>query len=190
MNFVRIITLVNLVWVLSEVGLVLFTRRERRGARPPRDRGSRTLFWCVIGAGLAAGTAAQAVSAARIRMPEPWLLGASLALLTAGLAIRWTAILTLGRYFNTTVIIQPHHRLIRTGLFRLVRHPSYSGLLLLFIGTGLSYGNWLSLGVIVLPFLAALLYRIHVEEASLVEVLGPEYVDYCRSTKRLLPGIY
>ena len=189
MNLARTVQIVTLVWVLSEVVLVVFTRRNRRGAWP-RDRGSRTLLWCVIGAGIAAGTAVQAVTTARIRIPEPWLLGVSLSLLAGGLVIRWVAILTLGRFFSTSVAIHQDHRLVRTGLFRLVRHPSYTGLLLLFLGLGLTFGNWLSFAIIVVPFLAALLYRIQVEESSLVEALGPAYVEYCKSTKRLLPGIF
>ena len=189
MNLARIVQIVNLVWVLSEVVLIVFTRRNRRNALP-RDRGSRTLLWCVIGASIAAGTAVRAVSTARIRVPEPWLFGVSLLFLLVGLIIRWTAILTLGRFFSTSVAIHEDHRLVRTGLFRLVRHPSYSGLLLLFLGMGLSFGNWLSFAVIVVPFLAALLYRIQVEESSLVEALGQDYVEYCKKTKRLLPGIF
>src|ERR1035437_2204776 len=189
MNLVRIVQIVSLVWVLSEVVLIVSARWNRRSALP-HDRGSRTLLWFVIGTGIAAGTAIQAVSAARIRIPEPWLLGISLLLIVGGFVIRWTAILTLGRFFSTSVAIHDDHRLIRTGLFRLVRHPSYSGLLLLFLGMGLSFGNWLSFAVIVIPFLAALLYRIQVEESSLVEVLGQDYVEYCKSTKRLLPGIF
>ena len=189
MNLARIVQIVNLVWLLSEVALIVFARRNLRGALP-RDRGSRTLLWCVIGAGIAAGTAVQAVSVARMRIPEPWLLGVSLLLLVGGLVIRWTAILTLGRLFSTSVAIHRDHRLVQKGLFRLVRHPSYSGLLLLFLGMGLSFGNWLSFGVIVVPFLAALLYRILVEEASLLEALGEDYVEYCRSTRCLLPGIF
>lgn len=189
MNLVRIVQIVNVVWLLSEVVLIVFTRRNLRNAFP-RDRGSRTLLWFVIGIGIAAGTASQSVSAASIRIPEPWLLGISLLLIVGGFVIRWTAILTLGRFFSTSVAIHDDHRLIRTGLFRLVRHPSYSGLLLLFLGMGLSFGNWLSFAVIVVPFLAALLYRIRVEESSLVGVLGQDYVDYCKTTKRLLPGIF
>ena len=123
-------------------------------------------------------------------MPEPWLLGISLLLLAGGLVIRWTAILTLGSFFNTRVAIHQDHRLIRTGLYRLVRHPSYSGLLLVFLGLGFSLGNWLSVAVIVVPFFAALLYRIQVEESSLVEALGQDYVEYCKTTRRLLPGIF
>ncbi len=189
MSLVRIIQVVNIVWVLSEVILVVSARWNRRSALP-RDRGSRTLLWGAIGAGLAAGTALQGVSFASLRLPQPWLLGFSLLLLLAGLVIRWISILTLGQFFSTGVAVHPGHRLIRTGLYRLVRHPSYSGLLLLILGQGLSFGNWLSLVVSVVPFLAALLYRIRVEEASLVEVLGPDYIEYCRSTKRLLPGLF
>jgi protein-S-isoprenylcysteine O-methyltransferase Ste14 len=189
MNLARIVQIVNLVWLLSEIVLIVFTRRNLRGALP-RDRGSRTILWCVIGAGIAAGTALQAVSAARIRMPEPWLPVISLLFLMGGLIIRWTAILTLGRFFSTSVAIHQDQRVVRTGLFRLVRHPSYSGLLLLFLGMALSFGNWLSFAVIVVPFLAALLHRIKVEESSLVEALGQDYVEYRRSTKCLLPGIF
>jgi len=189
MILVRLIQIVTLIWALSEVGLILYTRRNfRRGL--PRDCGSRPFLWCAIVAGIAAGTAVQTVSFTRIRIPEPWLLGFSLLLLVGGLVIRWIAILTLGRYFSTRVAIQQDHRLIQTGLFRLVRHPSYTGLLLLFIGMALSYGNWLSFAVIMVPFLAALLYRIRVEETSLIEVLGQDYLDYAQSTKCLLPGIF
>ena len=162
MNLARIVQLVSLVWLLSELILIVLTRRSRRSALR-HDRGSRVLLWCVAGAGVAAGTAVRAVSTTRIGMSEPWLMGISLLLLAGGLAIRWTAILTLGSFFNTSVAIREDHRLIRTGLFRLVRHPSYSGLLLVFLGLGLSFGNWLSVAVIVVPFLAALLFRIQVE---------------------------
>ena len=189
MNLARIVQLVSVVWILSEIVLIAITRRHGRGALP-RDRGSRILLWCVIGAGVAAGTAGQALVATRIRLPEPWWLGACLLLMAGGLVIRWTAILTLGRFFTTHVAIHQDHRLVRTGLFRRVRHPSYTGLLLLVLGLALSFGNWLSFAVIVIPFLAALLYRIRVEEASLMEVLGEDYVEYRKTTKCLVPGIF
>ena len=113
MSLVRIVQIVSIVWALSEVILVVSARWNRRSASP-RDRGSRTLLWCAIGAGLAAGTALQSVTATGIRMPQPWLLGVSLLLLGVGLVIRWTAILTLGRFFSTSVSVHPGHRLVRT----------------------------------------------------------------------------
>ena len=189
MNLARIVQLVNLAWIFSELLLIAITRRHGRGAEY-RDRGSRILLWGILGASAAAGTAGQALVAARIRLPEPWWLGACLLLMAGGLVIRWTAILTLGRFFTTHVAIHQDHRLVRTGLFRRVRHPSYTGLLLLVLGLALSFGNWLSFAVIVIPFLAALLYRIRVEEASLTEALGPDYIEYRKTTKCLVPGLY
>jgi len=79
---------------------------------------------------------------------------------------------------------------IRSGIYRHVRHPSYSGLLLAFVGLGLAFGNWVSLAVMLGPIVAALLYRIHIEEIVLLEALGREYAEYCKATRRLVPGVY
>jgi protein-S-isoprenylcysteine O-methyltransferase Ste14 len=189
MNLPRIVQFVSLFWLLSELVLIARTHRRHHSALR-RDRGSRVLLWCVSGAGVAAGSAVRGIAVTRIGISEPWLLCGSLTLIAVGLVIRWTAILTLGSLFNTKVAIHQDHRLIRTGLYRLVRHPSYSGLLLVFLGLGFSFGNWLSVAVIVVPFFAVLLYRIQVEESSLVEALGQDYVEYSKTTKRLLPGIF
>ncbi len=71
-----------------------------------------------------------------------------------------------------------------------MRHPSYTGILLIFVAMGLATRNWLGLGIIVLLPTAALLYRIHVEEAALTGAFGKEYAEYSQRTKRLIPGIY
>ena len=75
-------------------------------------------------------------------------------------------------------------------MYRYVRHPAYGGLLLIFVGLGLSLDNWLSLLVIMIPIVAAVLYRMHVEENALREILGREYAEYCAVTKRLVPRVY
>src|SRR5205809_126351 len=72
-----------------------------------------------------------------------WPFVAGLALVWGGLALRWRAILELGRFFQITVVVQAGHRVVDTGPYRVVRHPSYSGLLLIFIGVGFTLGNWL-----------------------------------------------
>ena len=79
---------------------------------------------------------------------------------------------------------------MKTGLYRWMRHPSYTGLLLCMLAVGLHTRNWISLLVIVSPTTAALLYRIHVEEIALRDHFGQEYLDYSRETKRLVPGVY
>ena len=107
-----------------------------------------------------------------------------------GLAIRWMAIFKLGRSFTANVVIQRQQRVEKTGVFRFVRHPSYTGLLIIFAGIGLNTRSWVGLALVMLPIAVALLYRIHVEENALSEAFGDEYQSYCRSTKRLIPGVF
>ena len=113
-----------------------------------------------------------------------------LGLLFAGIAVRWTAIHTLGVFFTGRVQIREGHTLIRTGLYSRLRHPAYAGSLLAYFGLGLAFSNWWTLACSVLPYLVALRYRIHVEEAVLQETFGPSYEQYARTTKRIVPWVY
>ena len=76
------------------------------------------------------------------------------------------------------------------GPYRLVRHPSYAGLLLEFAGLGIVLGTWAGLAVILVPILAALVRRMNVEEAALRQGLGEAYAAYVQRTRRLVPGVY
>jgi protein-S-isoprenylcysteine O-methyltransferase len=104
--------------------------------------------------------------------------------------LRWWAIITLGRFFTVDVTIEKDHELVERGPFRVVRHPSYTGVLLVFVGLGLSLGNWAALLVILLPIGVAFIHRMNVEEDALTGALGAHYTDYMRRTKRLVPFIY
>ena len=90
----------------------------------------------------------------------------------------------------TTVAIVAQHKLVDTGLYRLVRHPAYLGLLASMLGFGLASGNWFSLAAAAVLPPVAILYRIRVEERALLRHFGPAYQAYARRTRRLLPGIY
>ena len=92
--------------------------------------------------------------------------------------------------FRTTVEVDPGQLVISTGPYARVRHPSYTGLLLIVLGAGLALGDWVSLIICALVPLPALLVRIRVEEAELERVLGGAYVDYEERTKRLIPGVW
>jgi protein-S-isoprenylcysteine O-methyltransferase Ste14 len=113
----------------------------------------------------------------------------ALVLMAGGLTIRWSAILTLGRFFTVDVAIQPQQPVIQTGPYRFVRHPSYAGLLFSFVGLGVYFGSWLSLVVLLVPITAAVVNRILKEEAALLVALGAPYAEYCARTKRLIPGL-
>ncbi len=182
-------------WVLvvlfpvSEIVLGL-VERAQPGLAAGQDRGSMRLLWLVISAGVAAAIFAQQVAVTRMHMAPQARLAVAVGLLAVGLAIRWAAILTLGKFFTVDVAVRPDHALVETGLYRYVRHPSYAGLLLAFGGLGTFFGNWLGLVVLLVPIALALAHRIAVEEAALGRALGAEYTSYCARTKRLVPGVY
>lgn len=113
-----------------------------------------------------------------------------IAMIALGLFIRWIAILSLGRQFTVDVAITKEHQLVHHGIYKSVRHPSYTGSLLSFLGLGLAFSNYLSIIVIFIPICSAFLYRIHIEEKTLIAKFGDEYQKYRATTKKLIPGIW
>ncbi len=176
-------------WVASEVMIGVATHNKESTGKD-RDRGSLLLLWIVI---LSSMTAAIWISEAT----PPNMFGGTRALKAAGLIvlaialiIRWTAIYTLGRSFSSNVAILDSQKLNRSGLYGYVRHPSYLGLVLVFLAVGLHSRNWLSLAIALVPTTAAVLYRIHVEESALLQAFSEEYVSYSKQVRRLIPGLY
>jgi protein-S-isoprenylcysteine O-methyltransferase Ste14 len=159
---------------------------------PVSDGGRHGVTRVLIGVSLGAAIVVAAVTASRATTPRiaaPYRT-AGLIATWLGLAIRVWAIAALGRAFRTTVEVGPGQAVVSAGPYRWVRHPSYSGLLLIAAGSGLAAGNWLAVGVCAVVPLPALLWRIHVEEAELTEVLGDRYRAYQSQTKRLIPGLW
>lgn len=141
--------------------------------RRPLDRHSSTLWDIANGVewvGLALEFYGLGRFAAHVRASG--LVG--LALLLIGICIRWTAIRTLGHLFTGFVTIRDDHRLVRTGIYGVVRHPSYSGLLVAHFGLGLSVASWVSVAMSTIPFVVATAYRIRVEETVLREAFEDE----------------
>lgn len=155
-----------------------------------RDRGSLAAYFVTGALSVPAGIAVGLTDYGRLGAGGAYLSAAGVVLLVAGTALRWAAIRELWDYFTVNVSILEGQRVVRCGLYGVVRHPSYAGLLLRYLGFGLAFANWLSAALIFLPLLAATLYRIRVEEAALSEHFGEEYTAYARDTKRLVPGLY
>ena len=177
-------------WILSEIFIGIRRRSATTGAEK-QDRMSLYAMWIAFTAGPFVGGFLTSVRSTR--MPDglsPYAFWGGLALILAGIAIRWTAIATLKRYFTVDVAIASDHKVIQHGLYGVVRHPSYSGSLLSSIGLGFAFVNWLSLVVVVAFALAGIAYRISVEEHALTSALGDEYRQYAARTKRLVPGIF
>ena len=175
-------------YLVSEV-LLTITRRGR-GTGVRQDRSTLRVLWFVILLSVAAGVyVAFKVPAAAL--PNRELCRAlGLVLFVAGIALRWWAIVTLGRFFTVDVQIAHDHELVEGGPFRLVRHPSYTGVLLAFVGFALSLANWAAFLVVLGPIWIAFLRRMQVEEQALSNALGERYLAYMQRTKRLVPGIY
>jgi protein-S-isoprenylcysteine O-methyltransferase Ste14 len=176
-------------WLASEIVIGVATR-TRQSTGKVGDRGTLAILWIVIFASVTACECIGDRSTPSMFAGAHWLKPLSDALMIAGLAVRWTAILTLGKAFSSNVAIQQSQSIQRSGLYRIIRHPSYLGLLIIFFAIGVHSRNWLALAVVMLPTTAALLYRIHVEETALRDAFGSEYAEYSKSTKRLIPGIY
>ena len=175
-------------YLISEV-LLTVTRRSR-GDGVRQDKSTLGVLWMVIMLSVVAGLLVAAlVPMGALPNREIWrLLGVIIFVL--GLAFRWWAIVVLGRFFTVDVQIARDHELVERGPFRLVRHPSYTGVLLGFIGFAFSLTNWVAMLVIMVPIFLALRRRMGVEEAALSEALGTTYTSYMQRTKRLLPGVY
>ena len=176
------------IYGLSELYLAL-TRRSRTLAIS-RDRRSLMLLWTIIIVSLWLGIQMvwlfpnATVRYLREFYPAGFLLS------LGGLILRWYSIGYLGRYFTVDVSISAEHKLIDSGPYRYIRHPTYTGALLAFLGLGFCFGNWLSILFMTVPIIAAFLWRIRIEEHALNDALGEEYRAYTQRTKRLIPFVY
>lgn len=181
----------GLLYFLSEVGLGIAKRARRSGAQA-KDGGSLRLLWIVIVISvvlayvLAGSVPGLSLGSGAATVTQP--LG--LLVFLSGLALRWYAIVYLGRFFTVNVAIASDHRVIDTGPYRYVRHPSYTGALMAFLGIGLLLNNAASLLVLVVPPVLVFLHRIRIEEAALLGALGDNYRAYMQRTRRLVPGLY
>jgi protein-S-isoprenylcysteine O-methyltransferase len=179
----------GLVYLISEL-LLTATRRSRSRAGTKQNRSTLLGVWLVILVGVVAGIYLAKYCPAAALPDARKFAFAGVALFVAGLFLRWWAIITLGRFFTVDVTIEKDHELVERGPFRMVRHPSYTGVLMAFMGFALSLGNWAALLVILLPITAAFVHRMNVEEDALSRAFGLKYTDYMQRTKRLVPFVY
>lgn len=174
---------------ISEIGLA-FVKRSRGQGVNGEDRGSLRLLWLSVALGVGLAVTTQWVPSARLPGSPHALRVLALVLLSVGLALRWAAILTLGRLFTVDVAIHADHAVVQSGFYRFVRHPSYTGLLVAFLGLGIFFGSWLSVLALLVPIGAAVVNRVATEERALLAALGPSYASYRARTKRFVPGLF
>jgi protein-S-isoprenylcysteine O-methyltransferase len=145
--------------------------------------------WVGVVVGAAAALLVRNLPATRLHLVHqvPEIVG--LVLIVGWLSFRWWAIIYLGWYFVTSVSVEEGQPVVQSGPYRVVRHPSYAGELLAFVGIGVFLANWLSLVGLLVPVVLAFLNRVRFEESVLLVAFGAPYADYCSRVKRFIPGI-
>ncbi len=115
---------------------------------------------------------------------------AGCALFAAGLALVVWARQSLRSSYSTHLAVYDGRPLVDDGPYRVVRHPSYGGLLLMGLGVAIGYSSAIGLAAIAVLLTPAMVYRIRVEERLLAIHYGQAYAAYVRRTRRLIPGLW
>ena len=189
MNALKTLFVISMVaWFLSEF---LYKNMLKSGKDDQKDKDKSTLniLWLAIPFSIAAAI----IIDSRITIPiahGSWIRYVGEAFILIGIIVRFIIIRSLGRYFTVDVTIKQDHKIKKEGFYKYLRHPSYAFSLLTSLGLGLYLNNWLSLVFAFVPPFLAFIYRIQIEEQALVEKFGEEYIEYRKTTKKLIPFIY
>lgn len=117
------------------------------------------------------------------------LFAVGLSLIALGSLLRRYCFRTLGQYFTGDVRARSDQPVIRAGPYRLVRHPSYTAGMMMFIGIGLALGSWFSFILLTIGTIATYGYRVVIEERALLDTIGEPYRSYMKGTKRFIPYV-
>ncbi|OWP56752.1 MAG: hypothetical protein B2I17_03950 [Thermoplasmatales archaeon B_DKE] len=175
-------------WLLTEIIGGIIIPRIKRGGSIIHDRKNRLNFTTWIGWEAFFAFTIVTSSLQLFILPD-YVYPAGIILILIGIGIRQWAVAVLGKYFSQVVGIQRDQKIIETGPYRYVRHPSYTGLLLIWIGIALSFQNSAAVAVAVISFALAYGYRMLEEEKFLVVHIGDSYNSYMERTKRIIPFI-
>ncbi len=192
-------------WLLLVLGIAYpaggviyyFVRREpfwntAGGGQAVREEKGDRSFWLILPGFLAVFFASPLEW---MYLPEllPHSLGmqiAGICLVLVALGLRIWARSAIRGLYSGHVEVLAGHRLVQGGPYRFVRHPGYTGFVLLVLGVALGYASWIGLASIPLLLLPGLVYRMRVEERLLAEQFGEQFRAYASRTKRLVPGVW
>ena len=178
------------VFLFAYVPEFALVARSRPAQGEKADRGSMTLIMLAGWIGMMGAFVVTGVHAFMItRGQKAWFAAGLLALLS-GRLLQLHCWRMLGKHFTGDVKASPDQPVVERGIYRWVRHPSYTGGMLMYLGTGLALTNWLSVLIITVAGAAAYFYRVQVEEQALQANLGGRYQEYMRRTKRFVPFVF
>ncbi len=181
-----VFSVVMILFVLSEfIGVAVIPMLKRHGRPVQRkNRGSNAM---VLFSWIVALIVAQLFAKYDLAILPSWAFYLGIVLMLAGIAVRQWSIAVLGRFFFGVIGVQEGQKVVESGPYRLVRHPSYSGALLIMVGIGLVFQSWGAALVIIPIFAVCYGYRMYVEERVLMANLGNSYTEYMKRTKRVIP---
>ncbi len=177
-----------LFYGLSEAFISIRLRSKNQSTAT--DRGSLRLIWRVIAISMICAIVAANTYPAAYFGGNNALYWIGFAIYVFGIGLRWYSIRYLGKFFTVDVNVASDQRVVDTGPYRFIRHPSYTGNVLAFLGLGLCIANAATLMLMVIPITAVFIYRIQIEERALQAGLGEPYRQYMQRTKRLIPYVY
>jgi protein-S-isoprenylcysteine O-methyltransferase Ste14 len=186
-NFPRVVLEVSVgAFVVGELWQGLHVRRGATRADPRAE----TLFRVMFFGGILLLPFGRALTPGAAIGGGAWLFALGVLIAWLGLLLRWWSFVSLGEYFTVVVKTSEDQPVVDRGPYRVLRHPSYTGLLLAFLGGGLMLANWVSTAGAVGVVLAALIYRLRIEERALEAALGNRYREYAASRARLIPFVW
>ena len=175
---------IYLIWLISEVVLnrmLHSNATDKQGA----DKNSLLIIWVIIV--FAITLALFTTTSFAMPIGQDVIRYVGLGIIVLGILLRIWAVRTLGKFFTVDVTIRQDHQLIKNGVYKYFRHPSYTASLLTFIGFGMSLNNWYSLLIVVFAVIVVFTMRIRIEEKALTAQFGDQYLQYKKEAWGLLP---
>jgi protein-S-isoprenylcysteine O-methyltransferase Ste14 len=178
------------IWAILEAWLIL---RDHKRDKKATAADSRTRLFNIFSMTFSPAMAAVVTSipiSKDLGVNNTYVFVAGLGIMTFGLALRIWAIAVLGNYFRTTVGVEQNQKVVQSGPYRYIRHPSYAGYILICLGYGLALQNAISFIIMATLPTMALLHRIEIEEKVLMVGIGEEYLLYKKRSKKIIPGVW
>jgi protein-S-isoprenylcysteine O-methyltransferase Ste14 len=171
------------IWVLWAIGTKRTQTRES-----PQSRLLYTIFTVAAFFAMFSHDAAFDWMRLRILPHDRWISNLGIALTATGLLFSIWARAYLGRNWSGAVTVKVEHQLIRSGPYRWLRHPIYSGMILALIGTAMNRGQLRGAVAVVLLWIGFTL-KSRIEERFMKATFGADYDDYCRATGGIVPRL-
>lgn len=174
-------------WLGTELWIAL---REWGKTSNAQDRRTKQIFAFCAAAAISIGLIGPRPPAYTIRYSRSLMLFLGSVTMLSGIFVRAYSVRALGDFFRTTVMVVKGQKLIQTGLYKYVRHPSYTGTLVTVLGFGIALDNAFTTLLMLVVMLYGVHKRVIVEEDVMERSFGKAYTEYKTRTKKLIPNLY